>query len=58
MATGGVWFPLGPLEGQEDPAPNLVGVFKALETRGQDFPVVAAEIRVPGTGGKDQIVVA
>ena len=52
-----VVHPLGDLEGREDPAADLQGVLDALEARREPFPIVVAEIGMPGAGGDNQGIV-
>ena len=52
-----VLLAFGELEGREDATPNLQGVADALQARRKGRPPFATEVRVPGTGGDDEIVV-
>jgi len=53
-----VGCPLGPLEGQQNPAANLTGVLQGLEPRREGLPLGVAEIGMPGPGGEHQVVIA
>ena len=53
-----VGFPLGRLEGDEDPPPDLGRVVDRLEARRVARPLVVAEVRVADAGRDDERVVA
>ena len=48
---------LGGLVGQQHAAADLLGLLEALESGGQCLPVIVAEVRVAGAGGKNQSVI-
>ena len=50
-------LPLGQLEGQQDAAANLDGVFDGFEAGSERRPLVVAEVGVGGAGGEDEVVV-
>ena len=52
-----VRLPLGQLEGQQHPLPDLDRVLQTLESGCQRLPVVMAEVGVSRAGGDDQVVV-
>ena len=48
---------LGQLEGEQDAAANLGGVFDGFESRRKRSPIVAAKVGVGSSGGQHQVVV-
>src|SRR4029453_18091743 len=52
-----VGLALRAFEGKQDPTPDLQGVLERLKTRGPPLPPLVSEVRVPGSGRDDEIVV-
>ena len=50
--------PFGVLERDQEPATDLQRIFETLESRGMTLPLVVPEVRVPGSRGHQQVVIA
>src|SRR6266542_2937728 len=57
-SPAGARFPLGLLEGEEDPSPDLEGILQVLQSRRARLPLLVSEVGMPRSGCEDEEVVS